>query len=435
MPPRRRLSAPAAVLLAAVLPSAGCAPGGKGPGDSAATPDGRLPADVRASLDPVRMKAVVDALCVDDLGGRLAGSPGHAVAEDLVLSWMEEAGLAPAGTGGGFRYPYAAEPVSGFYMVDAGGAVLPHDTDAGVNLMGIVEGSDPERAHETLVVMAHWDHLGVTRDGAVYNGAFDNAGGTALALEVARLFVEHGAPARSILFMFTDGEEAGLDSPKAWLDEPTIDPDDVLLALSADPLGRALLPDYGPIVLSGTEHAPALLERIRGLEDRSDRPIVHVNRDLIPVFSSDQDPFLDPDVGRPGIWMVTPGMSFYHTPEDDAETIDYRVLLDSAEFLAELLWDLGNAEETWAYVGPQPLDAQAGRDVRRLLEGVAASGELVGAEYAMVDEYLGVLDEGIAAGDLERVEGWEGYRLGMIFNVLFALSGAHPGPVPPPFPE
>jgi len=405
------------------------------PVDSASTPDGRLPADVRASLDPVRMKSVVDALCEDDLGGRLAGSPGHAVAEDLVLSWMEEAGLAPAGTGGAFRYPYAAEPVGGFYMVDAEGNVLPHDTDAGVNLMGIVEGSDPERAHETLVVMAHWDHLGVTEDGAVYNGAFDNAGGTALALEVARLFIEHGAPARSILFMFTDGEEAGLDSPKAWLDEPTIDPDDVLFALSADPLGRGLLPDYAPIVLSGTEHSPALLERIRGLEDRSDRPIVHVNRDLIPVFSSDQDPFLDPAVGRPGIWMVTPGMSFYHTPQDDAETIDYRVLVDSAEFLAELLWELGNADETWAYEGAQPLDAQAGRDVRRLLEGVAGSDELVGAEYAMVEEYTGVIDEGIAAGDLTSIEGWEGYKLAIIYNVLFGLSAEHPGPVPPPFPE
>jgi hypothetical protein len=428
MPTPRRLLAPLLVLSA-------CAAPGKAPVDSAAAPDGRLAPEVRASLDPARMKAVVDALCEDDLGGRLAGSPGHLVAEDLVLSWMEESGLAPAGIDGTFRYPYAAEPVNGFYMVDAEGTVLPHDTDSGVNLMGIIEGSDPERAHETLVVMAHWDHLGVNEDGEVYNGAFDNAGGTALALEVARLFAEHGAPARSILFMFTDGEEAGLDSPKAWLEEPTLDPDDVLFAVSADPLGRGLLPDYAPIVLSGTERSPALLERIRGLEDRSDRPIVHVNRDLIPVFASDQDPFLDPAVGRPAAWMVTPGMSFYHTPGDDAETIDYRVLLDSAEFLAELLWDLGNATETWDYAGPQPLDAQAGRDVRRLLEGVAASGELVGPEYDMVEAYMGVIDEGIAAGDLEEIEGWEGYKLAIIYNVLFELSAAHPGPIPPPFPE
>lgn len=144
-----------------------CASPGTSPGDSAAAPDGRLAPDVRASLDPARMKAVVDALCEDDLGGRLSGSPGHLVAEDLVLSWMEESGLAPAGVDGSFRYPYAAEPVSGFYMVDAAGTVLPHDTDSGVNLMGIIEGSDPARAHETLVVMAHWDHLGVDEHGNV----------------------------------------------------------------------------------------------------------------------------------------------------------------------------------------------------------------------------------------------------------------------------
>ena len=48
---------------------------------------------------------------------------------------------------------------------------------------------------------------------------------------------------------------------------------------------------------------------------------------------------------------------------------------------------------------------------------------------------MGVIDEGIAAGDLEEIEGWEGYKLAIIYNVLFELSAAHPGPIPPPFPE
>ena len=394
-----------------------------------------LPAEVRASLDPVRMRSMVDALADDALTGRLSGSPGHVEAEQLVLEWMTEAGMTPAGTGGDFAYTYAAEPVSGFYMLDASGTVVPHDTTYGVNLMGLVPGTDPDRAHETLVVMAHWDHLGVDAGGAVFNGAFDNAAGTALALEVARLFVEHGAPARSILFMFTDGEEGGLDSPRAWLDEPTIDPEDVLVAISADPLGRAILPDYGPIVMSGTEQSPRLLERLCTLDARADRDVIHVNRDLIPVFASDQDPFLQADPGRPGIWMVTPGMSFYHTTDDTAETIDYAVLLDAAEYLAEVLWDLGSSTETWDFEGPQPLDGQAGEDIKRLLSGVAASAEITDEEREMVEEYLGVIDEGIAEDDLTAIDGWEGYKVAMIYNVLFGLSQAHPGPIPPPFPE
>lgn len=404
-------------------------------GDSGVADAGGLPAEVRASLDPVRMKGMVDALADDALTGRLSGSPGHVEAEALVLEWMDGVGLEPAGIGGDFAYDYAAEPVRGFYMLDETGAVVPHDTTYGVNLMGVVPGSDPALSDETLVVMAHWDHLGVDEDGAVFNGAFDNAGGTALAMEVARLFIEHGAPRRSILFMFTDGEEGGLDSPKAWLDEPTVDPDLVKVAISADPLGRALLPDYGPIVLSGLERSPALLDRVKGLERRSDRDVVFVNRDLIPVFASDQDPFIDPDVGVPGAWMVTPGMSFYHTPGDDAETIDYRILLDSAEFLAEVLWDLGNADASWDYVGPQPLDAMAGRDVRELLEGARDSAEIDATEKAMVDEYIGIIDQGIANDDLTTIEGWEGYKVAIIYNVLFGLSQAHPGPIPPPFPE
>ena len=74
--------------------------------------------------------------------------------------------------------------------------------------------------------------------------------------------------------------------------------------------------------------------------------------------------------------MVTPGMSFYHTTGDVAETIDYNVMLDSAELLAQVLWDVGNDTAVYPYEGPQPLDAQAGNDVRALLEGVAESAEI-----------------------------------------------------------
>lgn len=394
-----------------------------------------LPADVVASLDPTRMKSMVDRLADDALTGRLSGSVGHDLAFEDVLGWMQDAGLEPAGLDGDYVYPYAAEPVDGFYMLDESGAVVPHDTDYGLNLMGLVPGSDPERAHETIVVMAHWDHLGVTEEGGIYNGAFDDAGGVAVAMEVARLFATHGAPARSLLFMFTDGEEGGLDSPRAWLDEPTIDPTDVVCAISVDPIGRPLLPDYAPVVFSGIERSPALQDRFEALAPLVDAPVVFVNRDLIPVFSSDQDPFFEHSDPRPGVWMVTPGMSFYHTTGDVAETIDYNVMLDSAELLAQVLWDVGNDTAAYPYEGPQPLDAQAGTDVRALLEGVAESSEITGSERNQVEDYLDVLDEGIAADDLTSIPGWQGYNVAMVYFLLFELSEAHPGPIPPPFPE
>jgi Zn-dependent M28 family amino/carboxypeptidase len=82
------------------------------------------------------------------------------------------------------------------------------------NVVGLVPGSHPERRAETVVYTAHYDGLGIGTpvDGdSIYNGAYDNAGGVAILLEVARAFAARATPPeRSVLFIFTTAEEAGL---------------------------------------------------------------------------------------------------------------------------------------------------------------------------------------------------------------------------------
>ena len=71
----------------------------------------------------------------------------------------------------------------------------------GTNVVATIPGTNPELADEYIVVMAHYDHLGVTPDGEIYNGAFDNATSVAMALEVARVLLEAEVqPQRSIDF-------------------------------------------------------------------------------------------------------------------------------------------------------------------------------------------------------------------------------------------
>ena len=84
------------------------------------------------------------------------------------------------------------------------------------NVAALLPGSDPKQRHEYIVYSAHWDHLGrdpkLTGD-QIYNGAHDNASGTALLLEIAQAFNTLPAadkPARSILFLSVTGEEKGL---------------------------------------------------------------------------------------------------------------------------------------------------------------------------------------------------------------------------------
>lgn len=91
------------------------------------------------------------------------------------------------------------------------------------NVAGMIEGSDPMRRGETVVVTAHWDHLGrdTTLAGdQIFNGALDNAAGVAQLLELARLLAAGPRPARSVLFLATTAEEAGLLGAEWYVRHP-----------------------------------------------------------------------------------------------------------------------------------------------------------------------------------------------------------------------
>ncbi len=94
------------------------------------------------------------------------------------------------------------------------------------NVVGVIEGSDSVRAKEVVVIGAHYDHVGVKRntktgEDSVYNGADDNASGTAALLEVARAFGGMGrAPRRSVLLIAFAGEEKGLFGSEYYVRKP-----------------------------------------------------------------------------------------------------------------------------------------------------------------------------------------------------------------------
>ena len=88
------------------------------------------------------------------------------------------------------------------------------------NVLGKLEGSDPKQKDEYVIYSAHWDHLGrhpELQGDQIFNGAVDNASGVAAVLQLAAAFSkENPPPKRSILFMCTTGEEAGLLGAKFY---------------------------------------------------------------------------------------------------------------------------------------------------------------------------------------------------------------------------
>jgi hypothetical protein len=130
-------------------------------------------------------------------------------------------------------------------------------TAASPNVIGVLPGSDPKLAKEYVLVMAHLDHDGVDpklSGDKIYNGAMDNAAGTATMLEAARAFVESGVrPKRSILFVAVTAEEDGLLGSQYLAKYPVVGDGKLVGVVNLDmPI---LLYDFQDVVAFGAEHS------------------------------------------------------------------------------------------------------------------------------------------------------------------------------------
>ena len=106
------------------------------------------------------------------------------------------------------------------------------------NVVARLEGSDPKLKNEYVVFSAHIDHIGIgepINGDRLYNGAMDNASGSAALLDVAAQLKKEGArPKRSLLFVFVCGEEKGLLGSKYFTAHPTVDPKSMVANLNLD---------------------------------------------------------------------------------------------------------------------------------------------------------------------------------------------------------
>jgi Zn-dependent M28 family amino/carboxypeptidase len=105
------------------------------------------------------------------------------------------------------------------------------------NVAGVLRGSDPSVADQYLVFSAHYDHLGVNPtvegDDQIFNGAWDNAAGTAAIINMARAFVAAG-PRRSIMFVALAAEEGGTLGSGAFVAEPPVPLSQIVANLNVD---------------------------------------------------------------------------------------------------------------------------------------------------------------------------------------------------------
>lgn len=127
----------------------------------------------------------------------------------------------------------------------------------GHNVLGCLEGADPELKKSCLILSAHYDHLGIgppVRGDSIYNGVFDNAAGVAALLEIAAALSRlDPPPARSVLFIFLTGEEKGLLGSTYYLDHPAFPLYRTIANINVD--GLAMFDTFNDAVGIGAEYS------------------------------------------------------------------------------------------------------------------------------------------------------------------------------------
>jgi len=221
------------------------------------------------------------------------------------------------------------------------------------NIVGVLEGSDPDLKNEYVVYSAHYDHLGMTNSGMVYHGADDNASGTSTVIGIANAYSKSNAkPKRSIMFLTVSGEEKGLLGSDYFTNHPVVPIKDIVADLNTDMDGRI---DTG-YVKSPTDYiyvigSKRLSSELDSLLVAADSESVRIKLDY--SFDSDNDPnkyyyrsdhynFARRNI--PVIFFFDGNNPDYHKPTDTSDKIDFRLMKQRASLILMTGWKVANIE-------------------------------------------------------------------------------------------
>ena len=322
-----------------------------------------------------RLKQSVEYLASDELQGRAPGTEGIDKAADYIAKRMAKTGLKTGLLNGSsyqmfyFRimnyedeqrfslpgmFRYVADRLSDSLLKpdpppnppvkneSPGNATKPVNAPTRMkNVVAMLEGVGP-KAEETLVIGAHYDHLGMrkTSNGQmlVFHGANDNASGVAVMLEVAEMLAHRQKKLpRRIVFVAFSGEESGLLGSFYYVNHPAVPLAKTIAMINLDVVGRM---QSDVVVTIGTSTSPMLAKM-------TDKAVEQHKLTLLEfpsvVAGSDHMPFYSQRI--PVVFLLTHGgRGDYHRPSDMADTLNYPGMRKIAQITADLAVDLAEAD-------------------------------------------------------------------------------------------
>ena len=239
-------------------------------------------------------------LADDSMEGRGLGTPGGARARAYVLERFRAIGLDTLSSGLLQRFPVTS------------------GAGDGANVVAMVRGRT--RPGRIVLVTAHYDHLG-TQQGEIYNGADDNASGTAAIMAIATWF-HRNPPANTVMFVALDGEEEGLLGAAAFLRDSMVAADSIILEVNLDMVSRNAKRQLFAV---GPRRYPSLVEYLAGTACSAQLALMLGHDKGWPAsedwtMQSDQGVFQE--AGIPFTYFGVEDHADYHRPTDDVSSVD-----------------------------------------------------------------------------------------------------------------
>ncbi|MDX1314605.1 MAG: M28 family peptidase [Eudoraea sp.] len=281
----------------------------------------------------VSLEEDVAILANDSLVGRETGKPEEIMAAEYLQKRMEQIGLEPKGNAGTyfqtFTFKPKTDPHKEVQFTSSGDSTV-----TGTNVIGYID----NKAEHTVIIGAHYDHLGMGIQGSLYrgeepqihNGADDNASGVAVMLQVADSLSKKYKGNNYLIISFS-GEEMGLLGSNYFVKNPTIDLSKVNYMLNMDMVGR--LREDGTLSISGTGTAPVWTQSLNALNE--DFKLVLNESGVGP---SDHTSFYLQDI--PVLHFFTGQHEDYHKPTDDAELLNYEGMRKITGYIVDLVGEL-----------------------------------------------------------------------------------------------
>jgi hypothetical protein len=223
------------------------------------------------------------------------------------------------------------------------------------NVLAFIEGSDPKLKDETILISAHYDHLGTDpnlKGDQIYNGAADDGSGTVATLELAKAFSEAKrdgfAPRRSILFVNFAGEEKGLlGSSHYAYNAPVVPLEKTVANINMDGVGgidpKHPTASKNYIYLATPEKISDRLLEINARVHKLTASSLELTNGNGRGFTSDDQSFYNMLV--PSIYYSTGRTEHYHALGDAPETIDYEHLARVTQLVLAAAWQIANQNE------------------------------------------------------------------------------------------